>query len=48
MASLAGEFGQAEHLLTAGAFLSTLLPIIVFFALQRFFVTGILPGSVKG
>ena len=48
IAALAGEFGQAEHLLTAGAFLSTLLPIIVFFALQRFFVTGILAGSVKG
>ena len=48
IAALSGEFGQAEHLLTAGAFLSTLLPIIVFFALQRFFVTGILAGSVKG
>ena len=30
IASLSGEFGQAEHLLTAGAFLSTLLPIIGF------------------
>lgn len=48
VASLAGDFGQAEHLLTAGAFLSTVLPIAVFFALQRYFVTGILAGSVKG
>jgi alpha-glucoside transport system permease protein len=37
-----------EHLLTAGAFISTILPIVVFFALQRYFVRGILAGSVKG
>lgn len=48
IASLSGEFGQAEHLLTAGAFLSAVLPIAVFFGLQRYFVTGILAGSVKG
>ena len=48
IASLSGEFGQAEHLLTAGAFLSTVLPIAVFFSLQRYFVSGILAGSVKG
>ena len=48
IASLAGEFGTREHLLAAGAFISTVIPLIVFFALQRFFVRGILAGSVKG
>ena len=46
--SLAGEFGRLEHLLTAGAFVSMAMPLVVFFALQRFFVSGILAGSVKG
>ena len=48
IASLAGEFGLREHLLTAGAFITSVLPLVVFFALQRFFVRGILAGSVKG
>ncbi len=48
VASLAGEFGAQEHLLTSGAFVITLFPLIVFFALQRFFVRGITAGSVKG
>ena len=48
VASLAGEFGLQEHLLTAGAFIITVVPLIVFFALQRFFVRGITAGSVKG
>lgn len=48
IASQAGEFGRLEHLLTAGAFISTVVPLVVFFALQRFFVRGILAGSVKG
>ena len=34
--------------LTAGAFISMILPIIVFFSLQRYFVRGLLAGSVKG
>jgi alpha-glucoside transport system permease protein len=34
--------------LTAAAFISTALPLVVFFALQRFFVRGLLAGSVKG
>ena len=46
VASLAGEFGLREHLLTAGAFIITVVPMIVFFALQRFFVRGITAGSV--
>jgi alpha-glucoside transport system permease protein len=48
IAGQAGEFGQTEHLLTAGAFLQAFVPLIVFFALQRYFVRGILAGSVKG
>lgn len=48
IASLAGEFGTREHLLAAGAFISTVIPLLVFFSLQRYFVRGILAGSVKG
>jgi alpha-glucoside transport system permease protein len=48
VASLAGEFGLREHLLTAGAFVITIVPLTVFFALQRFFVRGVTAGSVKG
>ncbi|MBT8214708.1 MAG: carbohydrate ABC transporter permease [Acidimicrobiia bacterium] len=48
IASLAGEFGLQEHLLAAGAFVQTVFPLAVFFALQRYFVRGILAGSVKG
>ncbi len=48
LANLVGTRGQDWHLLTAGAFLSMLLPLVVFFSLQRFFVRGLLAGSVKG
>jgi alpha-glucoside transport system permease protein len=40
--------GQNWHLLTGAAFLSFILPMVVFFAFQRFFVRGMLAGSVKG
>ncbi len=40
--------GSGWELLTAAAFISMALPMIVFFALQRFFVRGMLAGSVKG
>jgi alpha-glucoside transport system permease protein len=43
-----GAFGTDWHLLTAGAFISMVLPLIVFFSLQRYFVRGLLAGSVKG
>jgi len=43
-----GTFGTDWHLLTAGAFVSMVLPLLVFFSLQRFFVRGLLAGSVKG
>jgi alpha-glucoside transport system permease protein len=48
LASIVGTRGQEWHLMTAGAFISMLLPLAVFFALQRFFVRGLLAGSVKG
>lgn len=48
LAALVGEKGQDWHLLTSGAFISMLLPLAVFFALQRYFVRGLLAGSVKG
>ena len=48
LAELSGARGQDWHLLTAGAFLSILVPLIVFFSLQRFFVRGLLAGSTKG
>jgi alpha-glucoside transport system permease protein len=43
-----GTFGSDWHLLTAGAFVSMIFPIIIFFSLQRYFVRGLLAGSVKG
>ncbi len=48
IANLAGDFGQNEHLLTAGAFVQAFVPLVVFFSLQRYFVRGLLAGSVKG
>jgi alpha-glucoside transport system permease protein len=48
LADLTGTFGNDWHLLTAGAFVSMILPMVVFFSLQRFFVRGLLAGSVKG
>jgi alpha-glucoside transport system permease protein len=48
LASIVGSRGEAFHLLTAAAFVSMLIPLIVFLSLQRFFVRGLLAGSVKG
>jgi alpha-glucoside transport system permease protein len=48
LATLSGGRGQDWHLLTAAAFVSIALPLAVFFALQRYFVRGLLAGSVKG
>ncbi|HRN51016.1 MAG TPA: carbohydrate ABC transporter permease [Anaerolineales bacterium] len=45
---LVQSLGGGWHLLTASAFLSMLLPMLVFFAFQRFFVRGLLSGAVKG
>jgi alpha-glucoside transport system permease protein len=48
LAAMVGEKGQDWHYLTSGAFLSMILPLVVFFALQRYFVRGLMAGSVKG
>lgn len=48
IANLAGDFGRNENILPAGAFVQAFIPLIVFFSLQRYFVRGILAGSVKG
>jgi alpha-glucoside transport system permease protein len=45
---LNGSRGEAWHLLTAGAFLTMILPLAVFFGLQRYFVRGLTAGAVKG
>jgi alpha-glucoside transport system permease protein len=45
---MTGSRGQDWHLLTAGAFVTMAVPLFVFFALQRYFVRGLLAGSVKG
>jgi alpha-glucoside transport system permease protein len=45
---LLGTQGQGAELLTAGAFVSMLIPLIVFFSLQNFLVRGMTAGSVKG
>ncbi|GAA1289240.1 MULTISPECIES: carbohydrate ABC transporter permease [Brachybacterium] len=43
-----GTQGQGAELLTAGAFISMVIPMLVFFGLQRFLVRGMTAGSVKG
>ena len=48
IAEMVGSRGSGWELLTAGAFVSMIVPLIVFFALQRYFVRGLLAGSVKG
>lgn len=48
LASLVGTRGESIHLMTTAGFVSMILPVIVFLALQRFFVRGLLAGSVKG
>ena len=48
LVDVAGSRGQSWHLLTAAAVISMILPMIVFFSLQRYFVRGLLAGAVKG
>jgi alpha-glucoside transport system permease protein len=48
LSQLVGQYGANWQLLTAGAFVAMIIPLIVFFALQRYFVRGLLAGSVKG
>ncbi|MDH3605529.1 MAG: carbohydrate ABC transporter permease [Acidimicrobiia bacterium] len=48
LANVTGSRGQDWHILTAAAFVSMVLPLTVFFSLQRYFVSGLLAGSTKG
>lgn len=48
VANLVNSLGGNLHLLTAAAFVTMILPLIVFLALQRYFVRGITGGAVKG
>ncbi len=45
---LVGTKGESWHLLTAGAFVTMIVPLAVFLLLQRYFVRGLIAGSVKG
>jgi alpha-glucoside transport system permease protein len=48
VASLVSSLGGETHFLTAAAFITMALPLVVFLALQRYFVRGITGGAVKG
>ena len=48
LAELVGNFGRNQERLPAAAFISLIVPLIVFFSLQRYFVRGLLAGSTKG
>ncbi|TFD55327.1 carbohydrate ABC transporter permease [Cryobacterium sp. Hh7] len=48
LAELVGNFGRNQERLPAAAFISLIVPLIVFFSLQRYFVRGLLAGSSKG
>ncbi|GAB3158723.1 carbohydrate ABC transporter permease [Myceligenerans halotolerans] len=48
IAELAGSRGGDWHVLSAGAFIAMVVPVIVFLVLQRYFVRGMLAGAVKG
>ena len=47
IAGLLGTYGSEWHILAAGAFLLMTVPLLVFFSLQRYFIQGLLAGSVK-
>ncbi|MFE3450535.1 carbohydrate ABC transporter permease [Nonomuraea sp. NPDC059194] len=48
LAQMAGTRGNEWQRLTAGAFVSVIIPLVVFVSMQRYFVRGLLAGSVKG
>jgi len=48
LAALAGTRGEEFQRLTSGAFVSIVVPVIIFLALQRYFVRGLLAGGLKG
>ncbi len=45
---LLGQYGEGWQDVAAGSFISLIVPLIVFFSLQRYIVRGLLAGSVKG
>lgn len=47
LSELVGSRGQDWHVLTAGAFVTMIMPLFIFFLLQRYFVRGLLAGSIK-
>jgi alpha-glucoside transport system permease protein len=46
--NLVNSFGSNYQVLTAAAFVSMVVPLFIFFSLQRYFVEGLLTGAVKG
>jgi alpha-glucoside transport system permease protein len=46
--NLTGTRGSQWYLLSAGAFVSIIVPLVVFLSLQRYFVRGLLAGGLKG
>ena len=45
---LLGSRGENWEILTTGAFISMTVPLFIFFSLQRYFIRGLIAGSVKG
>ena len=48
LVELVGSRGNNWQILTSAAFISMVVPLFVFFSLQRYFVRGMMAGSVKG
>jgi alpha-glucoside transport system permease protein len=48
VAGMVNTLGSNWNLLTAAAFISMALPLVIFLSLQRYFAQGLLAGSVKG
>jgi alpha-glucoside transport system permease protein len=48
MSQLSGQYGGQWFLLSAGAFVSIVVPVLLFVSAQRFFVRGLLAGGLKG
>ncbi|HUX52566.1 MAG TPA: carbohydrate ABC transporter permease [Spirochaetia bacterium] len=48
ISNMVNSYGGGWQYLTSAAFISMLLPLVVFFSLQKYFIRGILAGSVKG
>jgi alpha-glucoside transport system permease protein len=48
IANLVNSFGSNYQVLTSAAFISMIMPLLIFFGLQRYFVRGMTAGAVKG